>query len=48
MHVWIVLAAFAFAAVTPFMAAPSANTDTAQLTQDLEQGVEAAEEVDEA
>lgn len=34
MHMWIVLAAFAFAAVTPFISAPQ-RSDVAQMQDDL-------------
>ena len=36
MHIWIVLAAFALAAVTPFIGAPS-RTDVAQMMDDLDE-----------
>jgi hypothetical protein len=34
MHLWIVLAAFAFCAVTPYLSAPS-RSDVAQMMQEL-------------
>jgi hypothetical protein len=48
MHLWIVLAAFAFAAVTPFLSAPGPSVDEAQWTQSGDQTAEAEEERDEA
>ncbi len=36
MHMWIMLAAFALAAVTPFIGAPS-RTDVAQMMDDLDE-----------
>lgn len=48
MHLWIVLAAFALTAVTPFLAAPGDDVDQAQLMQDAELAAEAADDADEA
>jgi len=36
MHLWIVLAAFAFAAVTPYLSVP-ARTDMSQIAEEQEE-----------
>jgi hypothetical protein len=46
MHIWIVLAAFAFAAVTPYLSAPN-RSDVAQITDEMNAPDDAAEDADE-
>lgn len=41
MHIWIVISAFVFAAVTPFMSGPT-RSDAAQLSDELDE-LQAAE-----
>ena len=45
MHIWIVLAAFALAAVTPFIGAPNRN-DVAQMMDELNELEQASAEAD--
>lgn len=45
MHVWIVLAAFALAAATPFIGAPS-RSDVAQMMDDLNELEQASKDAD--
>lgn len=45
MHIWIVLAAFALAAVTPYLGVPS-RTDVAQISEEVEELEQAADEAD--
>lgn len=45
MHMWIVIAAFAFAAVTPYLGAPS-RSDVAQIMDEQGETDVAAEESD--
>lgn len=47
MHVWIVLAAFALAAVTPYISVPAGSDGGVQLTEDtgdLDQAIDEDEE----
>ena len=46
MHIWIVLAAFALAAVTPFIGAPNRN-DVAQMMDELNELEQASKDADE-
>jgi hypothetical protein len=45
MHIWIVLAAFALAAVTPFIGAPN-RTDVAQMMDELNELEQASKDAD--
>jgi hypothetical protein len=45
-HIWIVLAAFALAAVTPFISAPNRN-DVAQMMDELNELEQASKDADE-
>lgn len=45
MHIWIVLAAFAFVAVTPYMSGPT-RSDVAQLSDELSELQQAAADDD--
>lgn len=45
MHMWIVIAAFALAAVTPFMSAPRANDET-QLSEMTDEPEDLSEDKD--
>ena len=45
MHILIVLAAFALAAVTPYMSAPT-RSDTAQMADDLTELEQASDDAD--
>lgn len=40
MHIWIVLAAFALAAVTPYLGAPAGSDDVAQVAVPFDEGAE--------
>ena len=46
MHIWIVLAAFALAAVTPFIGAPN-RSDVAQMMDELDELEQASADEDE-
>jgi hypothetical protein len=46
MHIWIVIAAFAFLAVTPFMGGPT-RSDVAQMSDELSELQQAADDEDE-
>lgn len=47
MHIWIVLVAFAFCAVTPYLGGPT-RSDVAQLSDELNELQHAADDEDEA